>query len=117
MNRIVVADDDIDIADLYAYSLEVAGHTVHTAVDGVSALQLVRQFLPDLVVLDQNMPGLTGLEVAAALRSDSRTADLPILMVTANGPKNAAALVDRLLTKPLAPRQLLGTMRDMLPHT
>lgn len=114
MAVIVVADDDIDMADLIAYSFEVAGHTVHAARDGLTALQLVRSLLPDLVVLDQMMPGLTGLQVTAALRAHPGTAALPVVLVTANGGAGADQLVDRLVAKPMRPRELAGVIRDLL---
>ncbi len=115
MAVIVVADDDAEIADFIRYSLEVAGHTVHTALDGVCALQLVRAHRPDLVVLDQSMPGLTGLEVAARLRADADTATVPVLMISGNGPADATGLIDRLVAKPLRPRELAAVMRELFP--
>ncbi|HEX8343603.1 MAG TPA: response regulator [Actinoplanes sp.] len=114
MACIVIADDDVDVADFISYSFEAAGHKVHTALDGVSALGLARRYLPDLVVLDNGMPGLTGLEVVAALRGDAGTAHLPILMITASDLGDEAANVDMLVRKPLRPRQLTTLMADML---
>jgi CheY-like chemotaxis protein len=114
MACIVVADDDTEIADFITYSFQTAGHTVYTVLDGVQALDLIRTHLPDLVVLDQLMPGLTGLQVAATLRADARTAQLPILMITASRMSEPNPLVDRLVTKPLRPRQLATIMTDML---
>lgn len=115
MAVIVVADDDIDLADLVAYSFEVAGHTVHAARDGMRALALVQACRPDLVVLDHAMPGLNGLEVAAALRAEPDTARVPVIMISANGPPATHGLVDRLIAKPLRPRQLAAVIRELLP--
>ena len=117
MARIVIADDDVDIAEFIAYSFQAAGHRVHTALDGACALALVRRHLPDLVVVDHMMPALTGLKVASALRADPLTADLPILMITGSEVIEQAALVDRLVHKPLRPRQLATIMTDMLTTT
>ena len=114
MACIVIADDDVDVAAFIGYSLEVAGHKVHTALDGVGALELARRELPDLVVLDHGMPGMTGLEVATALRADPRTAHLLILMISGSDLGPAAAVVDRVVRKPLRPRQLTTLMADML---
>jgi CheY-like chemotaxis protein len=115
MATIVIADDDVDVAAFIAYSLEVAGHSVHTALDGTAALELVRRLLPDLVVLDHGMPGLTGLEVATALRADPATAGVLILMISGSDvDAGQAAVVDRLVRKPLRPRQLATLMTDML---
>ncbi len=115
MAVIVVADDDAEIADFIRYSFEVAGHTVHTALDGVTALQLVHAHHPDLVVLDQSMPGLTGLQVAAALRARDDTAHVSVLMISGSEPDGVTGLVDRLVAKPLRPRELAGVMRELLP--
>ena len=115
MATIVIADDDVDVAAFIAYSLEVAGHSVHTALDGTAALDLARRLLPDLVVLDHGMPGMTGLEVAGALRADAATAHLLILMISGSDlDAEQAAVVDRLVRKPLRPRQLATLMTDML---
>jgi CheY-like chemotaxis protein len=114
MARIVVADDDVDVAAFITYSLEVAGHQVHTALDGVGALNLARRELPDLVVLDNGMPGMTGLEVVAALRAEPSTADLLILMISGNEFGAEASTVDRLVLKPLRPRELATLMAEML---
>jgi DNA-binding response OmpR family regulator len=115
MAVIVVADDDMDVVGFIAYSFEVAGHTVHAAWDGLSALRLARTCVPDLVVLDQAMPGLTGLQVTAALRSGADTAALPIVLVTADGTARANGLVDRLILKPMRPRELVMAVRELLP--
>ena len=115
MACIVIADDDVDVAAFITYSFEAAGHRVYTALDGEGALDLVRRYEPDLVVLDHSMPGITGLEVAAALRQDPGTAHLPILMITGSRLSgDALAAVDRLVSKPLRPRELATIMADML---
>jgi DNA-binding response OmpR family regulator len=113
MAVIVVADDDAEIADFIRYSFEVAGHTVHTALDGVAALRLVRAHRPDLVVLDESMPGLTGLQVAAELRARDDTADVPVVMISGSVPGDVTGLVDRLVAKPLRPRELAAVMREL----
>lgn len=102
------------MADFVAYSFEAAGHTVHDARDGITALQLALTHRPDLVVLDHTMPGLTGLEVARALRAEPGTAGPPVIMISGTEPHDAAGLVDVLLPKPLRPRQLTSVIRDLL---
>ena len=115
MACIVIADDDVDVAAFITYSFEAAGHRVYTALNGAGALDLVHRYEPDLVVLDHSMPGMTGLEVAAALRADPATAHLPILMITGSQLHGEEiATVDRLVSKPLRPRQLATIMADML---
>lgn len=117
MACIVIADDDVDVAAFISYSFEVAGHRVYTALNGVAALDLIHRELPDLVVLDHGMPGMTGLEVAGAVRADPATAGLLILMISGSDLGPEAAIVDRLVKKPLRPRQLATLMADMLDET
>ncbi|GGQ47767.1 response regulator transcription factor [Couchioplanes azureus] len=114
MAVIVVADDDTDMAEFVSYSFEVAGHTVHTALDGATALELARSHRPDVVVLDHTMPGLTGVQVAEALRDDPATAGVAVIMVSGHPPDLAQGLVDRLVTKPMGPRELVKVIRDVL---
>ncbi|MEV6596791.1 response regulator [Actinoplanes sp. NPDC051346] len=110
----MVADDDADVADLIAYAFERAGHTVRTVLDGAWALQLIQDLEPDLVVLDHCMPGLTGADVVSALRAHPTTAATPILMITARQPDEMTVHVDRLLSKPVMPRQLTAVAAEML---
>lgn len=80
---VMVVDDEPDLLELVAYNIRQDGHEVVTASDGLSALQLVKSRQPDVVVLDVMMPGLSGLEVARRLRSQTETASIPIVMLTA----------------------------------
>ena len=78
--RVLVVEDDAEIADVLRRSLRQEGHEVRTAADGVEALDARRGFVPDLVVLDLGLPRLDGVEVCRRLRADS---DVPILILTA----------------------------------
>src|SRR4029077_20882769 len=78
--RVLVVEDDDDIAQALQRSLRMEGYEVRTAGDGQSALEQGRAFAPDLVVLDLGLPKLDGVEVARALRADD---DVPILILTA----------------------------------
>lgn len=79
---IVLADDDEDLRALYAAALRSAGHTVQEAEDGPSAVQAVRQFRPDLMLLDIWMPRLNGFEVLDELRHDPAGARLVIVVLS-----------------------------------
>jgi two-component system, OmpR family, response regulator MtrA len=83
--RIVVADDEADIRRLVVFTLRRQGYTILEAGAGDSALALIRRERPDLAVLDVMMPGLSGLEVAQALRADPATAAIPVIMLSAKG--------------------------------
>jgi CheY-like chemotaxis protein len=106
MACIVIAGDDAEAAAFIGYSLEMAGHEVHTAHSGANVLGLVRRERPELVVLDHGPPGTTVLEVVTALRADPGTAPVLILLISDGDPGPEAAIVDRLVRKPLRPRQL-----------
>jgi DNA-binding response OmpR family regulator len=79
---LVVADDDEDLRDVYASALRAAGHDVHEAIDGASALEAIRQHRPSLLLLDLWMPGLTGFDVLERLRHDALGSRLKIVVVS-----------------------------------
>lgn len=88
VRRVVVADDEPDIADLLAMSLEMSGYDVRTAYDGEAARELVLQTLPDLVILDWMMPRMDGIEVLTTLRARTQTRDIPVVMLSAKASDN-----------------------------
>lgn len=85
MSRILVIDDDQAIAELVRVNLELIGHQVTTAHDGIKGLALAQQNRPDLVVLDVMMPDLDGFTVCQRLRQNPNTHPIPVLMLTALG--------------------------------
>src|ERR1044071_7107415 len=78
--RVLIVEDDADIADVLRRSLRNEGYEVRTSADGIEALDVAAGFVPDLVVLDLGLPRLDGVEVCRQLRADG---DVPILMLTA----------------------------------
>jgi DNA-binding response OmpR family regulator len=117
--RIVVADDEADIRRLIVFTLKKRGYQVLEAAAGDTALDLIRRELPDLAVLDVMMPGLSGLEVAGALRDDPATRSIPIVMLSAKG--QAAEIQAGLdsgarayLVKPFAPQDLAARVAAIL---
>ncbi|HEY4189450.1 MAG TPA: response regulator transcription factor, partial [Candidatus Limnocylindrales bacterium] len=116
MKTILVVDDEPKIATLARDYLEHAGFAVLTAGDGPSALALVRQRRPDLVVLDLGLPGLDGLDITRELR---RSSTIPIVMLTARDDELDKLLglelgADDYLTKPFSPRELVARVRAVL---
>jgi two-component system alkaline phosphatase synthesis response regulator PhoP len=117
--KALVVEDEADVRELLRYHLEQEGFSVLQAADGELALALARRERPAVVVLDLMLPGMDGLEVCRALRSDSATERMPILVVTAR-----AAEVDRVLglemgaddylVKPFSPRELLARVKAVL---
>ena len=114
--KILVADDDPDLLDLVAYALSQTGYLVVKAADGTAALAAFEAEAPDMVLLDINMPGMTGFDVCSAIRSRST---VPVMMLTARGEEQdlVRALdlgADDYLTKPFSPRTLLARVKALL---
>lgn len=109
--RIVVADDNEDSAQSFALLLSFSGHEVRIAHDGAAALRAVREYRPDFAFLDIGMPGLTGYEVAQAVRSESWGHEIKLIAVTGWGqPEDTqrarSAGFDRHLVKPIDPAEV-----------
>ena len=85
MPRILVIDDDPSISELVSINLEMAGYDVSPAEDGIKGQALAVQIQPDLIMLDLMLPKVDGFTVCQRLRRDPRTADIPVLMLTALG--------------------------------
>jgi DNA-binding response OmpR family regulator len=117
--RILIVEDDRDIAELIAHALGKAGHATERCRSGSDGLATVRASLPDLVVLDLMLPGLDGLSVCQALRAEATTAAVPILMLTARGEESdrVAGLeigADDYVTKPFSPKELVARIGALL---
>jgi CheY-like chemotaxis protein len=102
---VLVADDEDDIRDLIAFRLQSVGYDVVTADNGHDALAVARRRLPDLMVLDVNMPGLDGIEVCYRVHEDPVTAEIPVIVVSARAQRTDidlafAAGADDFLAKP-----------------
>jgi len=114
--KVLVADDDADLRELIGFTLAQAGYLVSKAADGTLAVRRFAEEAPDLVVLDINMPGLSGFQVCEAIRSGS---NVPVMMLTVRGEEEdlVRALelgADDYLTKPFSPRTLLARIRALL---
>lgn len=117
--RILVVDDEANIRTLLRQELEDAGYRVTEAADGAQALRQVRQALPDLIILDIRMPGLSGLDVTSVLKNDPHTADIPILMLSIIRDRELGIRLgaDDYLTKPLDAQKLLASVATLLART
>ncbi len=116
---LVVADDEPHITAMLRFKLEGRGHRVFTASNGREAIEAVRRERADLVVTDLQMPGMSGLELAVALRADPATADLPVLMLSARGYKLSREELSRtnirhVLPKPFSPREIVEHVARLL---
>jgi two-component system response regulator MprA len=114
--RVLVVEDDTEIADVLRRTLRQEGHEVRSAADGVEALEVAEEFIPDLVVLDLGLPKLDGVEVLRRLRAES---DVPILILTARTEtddrvEGLDSGADDYLVKPFERQELLARMRALL---
>ena len=115
--RVLVVEDDQEIAQVLQRSLRMEGYDVKLTADGVQALDDTQAFLPDLIVLDLGLPGMDGIEVARQLRRDED--DTPILMLTARDALDSRVEgldvgADDYLVKPFERQELLARMRALL---
>jgi DNA-binding response OmpR family regulator len=114
--RVLLVEDDAEIADVLRRTLRQEGHEVRSAADGVAALEMAEAFVPDLVILDLGLPKLDGVEVCRRLRAES---DAPILILTARTQtddrvEGLDSGADDYLVKPFERRELLARMRALL---
>jgi DNA-binding response OmpR family regulator len=115
--RVLVVEDDEEIADVLRRSLRAEGYEVRTSGDGIEALDLAAGFVPDLVVLDLGLPRMDGVEICRRLREDGD--DVPILMLTAraeteNRVDGLDSGADDYLVKPFERQELLARIRALL---
>mgnify|MGYP002630596636 CR=1 FL=1 len=118
-NRILLVDDDQELLAALELKLTKEGYKVETAPNGEVALEVIRKQLPDLVILDVNMPKLNGMEVCKALRSDEKTRDLAVIMLTARDDEIDRVLglefgADDYVTKPYNARELILRIKGLL---
>jgi len=117
--RILLVDDDKELLAALEVKLRKEGYQIDTAPDGEAALEMIATDLPDLVILDVNMPRMNGMDVCRALRSDEKTRDLAIIMLTARDDEVDRILglefgADDYVTKPYNPRELILRVKGLL---
>ncbi|MDE2975072.1 MAG: response regulator transcription factor [Gemmatimonadota bacterium] len=110
--RVLVVEDDPGIAAVVAYQLARAGYRVETVATGTEGLESLQREIPDLVVLDRMLPGLSGDELLKLVRRDPATAAVPVLVLTAKRERadrieGLEMGADDYLTKPFSPRELV----------
>jgi len=117
--RILIVEDSTDIAELIKHYLDRAGHETAVQGSGREALLAVRQSPPDLVILDVMLPGMDGMQVCQALRAETATSTIPILMLTARGEeadrvRGLELGADDYVTKPFSPKELVARVGALL---
>ncbi len=121
MPRVLVVDDTASIRYLIRANLELAGFEVDEAVDGTDCLEILSRAmeLPDAITVDVMMPRMDGVSTVAALRSNPRTQDIAIVMVSTQGhpadiQRGLSSGVDAYITKPFDPDFLVETVREVI---
>jgi len=117
--RILVVEDEPDIAEVLKFNLEKAAFEVEVERRGDSALDAIRKRPPDLIVLDLMLPGLDGLEVTRALKRDTATSRIPLVMLTAKGEELDRIVglelgADDYIPKPFSPREVVLRIKAVL---
>lgn len=111
MKRVVVCDDEPHIVEGLRHLLRSPGRRIEVASNGKEALQCIEAQVPDLLITDVMMPEMSGLELVAALRASAHTKNLPIIILTAKGQAQDAAIAQEVwgatvIAKPFEPRKL-----------
>lgn len=117
--NILVVEDEPAIQELLALNLTQAGHNAIRALSVEQAQKLIREALPDLIILDWMLPGMSGIEFARKLKSDELTKAIPIIMLTARGEevdkvRGLEVGADDYVTKPFSPRELNARIKAVL---
>ncbi|WP_028454504.1 phosphate regulon transcriptional regulator PhoB [Chitinilyticum litopenaei] len=117
--NILLVEDEPAIQELIAFNLSQAGHHVMRADSVENAQQIVRNALPDLILLDWMLPGMSGIDFARKLRADERTKTIPLIMLTARSDEHDKIVgletgADDYITKPFSPRELQARIKAVL---
>ena len=120
--QILIVDDEPGIRQMLSFTLAGDGYTCFEAGDIEEAHNAIQARRPDLILLDWMLPGISGLDFARRLKRDSRTADIPVIMLTAKGEesekiKGLDSGADDYITKPFSTRELLARVRALLRRT
>jgi DNA-binding response OmpR family regulator len=119
MANILVIEDEKDIVEAIEYNLKKEGFKVSHAYDGPTGLKAAKDKLPDLILLDLMLPDISGLDVCKSLKKETRTAGIPIIILTAKGTESDKIVglemgADDYITKPFSMRELITRIRTIL---
>lgn len=122
MQRVLIVEDEVDIADLIMFNLQRAGYEVLKTHDGITGTETAIRERPDLIVLDLMLPGRDGYSVFREIRRDARTSRIPVIMLTARAQtedriQGLEAGADDYLTKPFSPKELVLRVNAILKRT
>jgi DNA-binding response OmpR family regulator len=119
MVRILIAEDESDIRDLVTFTLKFAGYDVTAAKDGLEAVDMARQLIPDLILMDVRMPRMTGYEACKMIKSDPAMSTVPVVFLSAKGQDaeiktGLDAGADAYLLKPFGLTELTEQVKTIL---
>ncbi len=117
--HVLIVDDYPDALDIWAIYLTANGYRVSTAADGASAIAKAEQLLPDLIVLDLELPGISGFEAARRLRRNAMTHDIPLIAATGYSHEQELSVAracgfDEVIVKPIDPDDLVKVIKRLL---
>lgn len=116
---ILVAEDELDIRELIAFTLQLSGYTVVQVPNGEVAVQKAQELHPDLIMLDVRMPKMTGFDACKQIKADPATSDIPVIFLSAKGQeteiKQGTELgAEAYILKPFAPDELVEQVKSVL---
>jgi len=119
--HVLLVEDEVNIIEAIRFLLTRDGWNVEAHADGGTAMNRIRERVPDLIILDFMLPGKNGLDILRELRSEDRFVDLPVLMLTARGQEQDRELAskagaDRFMTKPFSNDAVLNAVRELAPN-
>ncbi len=119
VKRLLLVEDEASIREMMRMALERAGYAIQEAEDAAQAERILADGLPDLVLLDWMLPGISGIELARRMRKDDYTRELPIIMLTARSEEDdrirgLESGADDYITKPFSPRELIARIKAVL---
>ena len=119
MKKVLIIDDSEVLRRITAFNLKKMGYEIREAIDGVDGLEKIKDFQPDLILLDIMMPRMDGFTVLKRMSEDSSMKEIPVIVLTAKGgeddEKEALKLgAIKVLTKPFSPKQLVETVKQVI---
>lgn len=119
MAKLLIAEDERDIRELITFTLRYAGHEVHQATNGEEALNMAKELIPDLILMDVRMPKMTGYEACRHMKAEEKLKNVPVVFLSAKGQETEiqtgleVGATDYIL-KPFAPDQLIKRVSEIL---
>lgn len=119
MAKILIAEDERDIRELITFTLKYAGHEIHQATNGEEALNLAKEVVPELILMDVRMPKMTGYEACRHMKADDNLKNIPVVFLSAKGQETEIQTglevgASDYILKPFAPDQLIKRVSEIL---